>query len=397
MLIFLVIILVYSHKLFASFNFHPDFARDIYDMLFITRGKLSLIGPKTSFGGIYSGPYYYYLFVPIFYLTKLNIYSLLLFNLVLFLFALIFFYIQIAKRYGLLSGTLSALVIAFLPIYVTHSRGPWNGSTYLPFLLIFLTLLFFGEFKKNEIGLLLLGFFAGLIATIHLTNVLLLFFASIYLLFLIKRKVDIVYFLAGTTLVFSPLILFEFKHDFIMLKNTFIIGSYKSFIESKNIPPYFFFSLTLLLIFIITIFLLNIKLEYLLIIVLILEIYSFPKNIYNYSPRKPEKYENAVEYVIDNKLIQKGESFNIFQYSEDYKIPVPIGHEYRFFFVKNNYLPKSEFEYNISDTLLIFSDVKNLDILKLNSWEIDQFGKQYLRQSQKYRIGDITLHKIKKF
>ncbi len=235
-LIFLVIFSIYSHKLFSSFNFHPDFARDIYDMLKIIQGKFSLIGPKSSFGGIYSGPYYYYLFVPIFYLTKLNIYSLLLFNLALFLFALVFFYIQIAKRYGPQSGILSTLVIAFLPIYITYSRSPWNGSTYLPFLLVFLTLLYFHEFKKNNIGLFFLGFFGGLISTIHLANLPLLIFATVYLLYFIKRKIDIVYFLAGIILAFSPLILFEFKHDFIMLKNTFITGSFKNFIESKNIP-----------------------------------------------------------------------------------------------------------------------------------------------------------------
>ena len=72
--------------MFYAFDYHPDFARDLCDLLSIIRGKLTLIGPKTSFGGIYNGPYYYYLFAPIFYLTNLNIYSLLVFNLLLFIY-----------------------------------------------------------------------------------------------------------------------------------------------------------------------------------------------------------------------------------------------------------------------------------------------------------------------
>jgi len=53
--VFLGVASILSYKLFYSFNFHPDFARDIYDILTIIQGKLTLIGPKLSFGGIYSG------------------------------------------------------------------------------------------------------------------------------------------------------------------------------------------------------------------------------------------------------------------------------------------------------------------------------------------------------
>src|SRR3989344_2391006 len=60
-LLFLIVSAGLSYKLTSSFNFHPDFARDIYDMLAIIQGNPTLIGPKLSLGGIYSGPYYYYL------------------------------------------------------------------------------------------------------------------------------------------------------------------------------------------------------------------------------------------------------------------------------------------------------------------------------------------------
>lgn len=449
--LFLVIVAVYSYKLLSSFDFHPDFARDIYDLLFIVRGKLSLIGPKTSFGGIYNGPYFYYLFAPIFYLTKLNIYSLLVFNIFLFLLGLIFFHCQVLKKYGILSSVLSTLFIALLPFYLTFSRMPWNGSTYLPLLLIFLTLIYFYDFKENRISLFLLGFLAGVIINFDLVTSLILLFVIIYLLYFLKRKVDIVYFFFSITLAFLPLILFEFRHNFIMLKNTFLIGTYKNimvdkpatitkylssqlginhlvyilssaalliksrekrsnffiagffallavyaFIFRDHLAPHYLFPLSLFAAFGLIIAILNTKNTWLLIISLILVILSFPKNIYNYVARKPEKYEKIVKFILDNKLIQKDDSFNLIQYSKNYKLTIPVGHEYRFFFAKYGIKPKSEFEYNISDKLLIFSEVKTMDPTKLNSWELNQFGKIDPKKTQKYKIGDIILYKINK-
>lgn len=449
--LFLVIVAVYSYKLFSSFDFHPDFARDIYDLLFIVRGKLSLIGPKTSFGGIYNGPYYYYLFAPIFYLTKLNIYSLLIFNIFLFLLGLIFFHIHILKKYGLLPSILSTLLIALLPFYLINSRMPWNGSTYLPLLLIFLTLLYFYDFKGNRISLFLLGFLAGVIINFDLVISFILIFVIVYLLYFLKRKVDIIYFFIGFALTFFPLVLFELRHNFIMFKNTFLIGTYKNISVEKSTPitkflssqlginhlayiltfaalliksrekrsnffiagffallavyafifrdhlaPHYLFPLSLFAAFGLITAILNTKKTLLLIIGLILVILSFPKNIYNYVARKPEKYEKTVKFILDNKLIQKDDSFNLIQYSKDYKLTVPVGHEYRFFFTKYGIKPKSEFEYNISDTLLIFSEVKTMDPTKLNSWELNQFGKINLKKTQKYEIGDIILYKISK-
>ncbi len=464
--IFSAILFIFSYKLFSSFNFHPDFARDIYDMLTIIQGKPSLIGPKISFGGFYQGPYYYYLFLPIFFLTRLNINSLLIFNLILFLLGLAFFYLKIKHKYGVLSSSLAALVIGFSPFYIIYSRSPWNGSTYLPFLLIFILSLYFLNPRVSKIGLFSLGILAGVILNIHISALIMLIFATAYLLYFLKKKTDYIYFFLGLILTFLPLLFFELKHDFVMFKNTFVVGSYKSFIENTNIPNalsgkkniyenfffianivssqiglsvflifaafallwkkirekqtrffivaclclliflsfvlrfqvgmHYLFSLSFLIIFTITVALLHSGYKWLLIPIILLELYSFPKNIYSQSTRNPEKYEKAAHYVIEHKLIQKNESFNVVQYSKDYTFYVPIGHEYRFFLRKNKFIPKSEFEYNSSDKLLIFSEVKDLDISKLNSWEIEQFGKEYLKNGKRYYIGDIILYVVKK-
>jgi hypothetical protein len=464
--VFFVVILILSYRLFSSFTFHPDFARDIYDILSIIQGKQTLIGPKLSFGGIYSGPYYYYLFVPIFYLTNLNLNSLLVFNLILFIFGLVIFYLIIQKKSNIFFSLIACLVIAFLPFYVTGARGPWNGSTYLPLLLVLLAIIHFFDFNGKKIPLLGIGFLGGVIISIHLVNIPVIFLLIIYLLTFLKKKNEIVFFFIGLMIAFMPLLFFEIKHDFVMTKNTIIVGSYKTFVNNNNIPNavsgkknifdnliflssklteeigfnillfivvgvfllfqlkekrekflvyssfalvvffaavskyqfgnHYLYPVSLFLIFSLTVGILGTKYKWLLIALLILELSSFPKNIYNQSQRTAKTFEDRVNYVINNRLIKHEESFNVIQISKDYTTYIPVGHEYRYFFRKNNYLPKTEFEYKDSDTLLIFSELRDFNISHLNNWEAREFGLENIKKYTKYEINGAVLYVSKK-
>lgn len=279
-----------------------------------------------------------------------------------------------------------------------------------------------------------------------------------------KKKVNILFFILGVIFAFSPLILFEIKHNFIMLKNTFVTGSYKSFIENTNLTneiknnrnfienityiyknlssqlgtnilffisfflilipklkekrdkvfimasflmilifilflnfqfvSYYLLPVSILIIFTTSIVLLNTNHKWILSFFLFLVIFSFPKGIYNKGIRKPEQYENVVNFVIDRKIIKDSDSFNIIEIAKDYNYP--IGYGYRFFFRKNNFIPKSAFKYNNSDVLLIFSEISNFNIAKMDSWEIDQFGKKFLKKSGQYKFDNLILYKISK-
>ncbi len=460
-----ILFAVLSHKLFYSFNFHPDFARDIYDILVILQGKLTLIGPKLSFGGIYSGPFYYYLLAPVFFLTGLNINSLLVFNLTLFVFGIIFFYFLISKKASSIFALTVSLLLAYLPVYVTGARGPWNGSTYLPFLLAYLAMIFFLKSDDKKVLLVITGFLGGMIINIHLVSAPVVLIGLIYLLFTLKRKSQTIIFFGGMFLAFLPLLLFEMKHDFVMTKNTFLVGSYKTFVENNNIPnavsgkknffenlsfipgilsgqlginillywgvsvflffktkfrerflitssfilvflfsailkyqfgSHYLYPVSLFLVFSLGMVLMNSKYRWLLFVFLVLEIIMFPANIYNKSGRVAETYEKRVNEVIERNLVKKEESFNIIQVSKDYTTYIPVGHEYRFFFRKNNYIPRTEFEYNQSDTLLIFSELEDFEISKLNNWEIKEFGKENLLNHKKYNVNGSTLYVLKK-
>ncbi len=58
---FFVFFLV-SFKIEESLIFHSDFARDLFNILKISQGNHTLLGPKLSFGGLYPASYYFYLF-----------------------------------------------------------------------------------------------------------------------------------------------------------------------------------------------------------------------------------------------------------------------------------------------------------------------------------------------
>ena len=457
--------LILSHKLTSSFIFHPDFARDVFDITRISQGKLMLIGPKLTFGGIYSGPYYYYLLLPILALTNYSINALLYFNTALFAVALGFMFYELSKRFSLYESTLGVSVILFSPFYLIASRNPSNAFTYVPFLLILLTILYFYKISKPK-HLLCMGIFAGILVTFHLVVGSVVAFASLMLLADVKKRQHVLWYFLGFPIAFLPLILFELKHNFIMLKNTFIDKSYLLWIKNSNIPGgitgkknpienfvfisqaiqkftvvnplvlfvlagvkhhtqrftgkdglllmssllslvllaltmrfqfiyHYLFATILLLLFTTVIILLKQKWHIFLIILLALELTHIPKEMYDNSWRKYQTYEQTVNYVLENKLLQQGESFNIIQVTEP-DLLSPNGFEYRFYLQQHGLQPESEFAYKTSEKLLIFSEKPEYDIKKLDSWESREFGTKFLVKAKKYSSGTITIYVTEK-
>lgn len=464
-LVFLILSTIYLYNLPGTVNFHPDLARDLYDILTLIQGKITLIGPKLSFGGYFSGPYYYYLFAPVLYIFRTNLDSVIWFNSLLFLGSFLYFFILVKRHYSGVLTSLAVVIVGLLPMFLLYSRGPWNGATYLPLLLIVSTTLFLDDVEQRR-KLFILGLLSGIIINFHFITAIIFFFVFLYVAIVTKRKINIIYFTLGIVLTFTPLILFEVKHNFIMFKNTFITKSYLAFVENKNIPgaiagkknffenmiflsknmgsllglnPFIYLliaalgsfkiknrKLTILTIFSCLSFLLTALLtrfqfgvhyllpigffifftmllvllkgrQYILLIfILLAELYFFPRNIYKEATRKPAKYEQVVNYVIDHHLVRKNDSFNVLQISKDFNTLVPIGHEYRFFFRKNHIIPQSEHEYGSSDILLIFSEIPDFNISKLDNWEINQFGRETIKQAQKYKVDNTIIYTLRK-
>jgi hypothetical protein len=120
------------------------------------------------------------------------------------------------------------------PLYVFSAQNPGNAFSYQPFLVLFLVWVFLKKHWESR-EVLLAGVASGFIASFHVILLLIFFPAWVYLL-LRKQFKEAALLVFGFTLPFAPLVLFELKHNFVMLKNTFVDQSYKMFTQNQNIP-----------------------------------------------------------------------------------------------------------------------------------------------------------------
>jgi len=228
---------IFSYKLQASSSFEGDLGRDLFEIAKISLGNITLLGPKGSFGGIYTAPYHYYLFVLPFILSGKQLSGVLFLNVILFTVSLVFLSFHVSKKSGKLTGFLSGLIVMLIPFFLFSARNPGNGFTPTAFFLFFLTIAYFYDINKfGLVKMLLFGFLFGLILSMLFAYVIVLVPILIFVFFLLKRKEIILIFLAGLIFAFTPLVLFEIKNNFVMLKNTFIDKSYLSFVNNTNLP-----------------------------------------------------------------------------------------------------------------------------------------------------------------
>jgi len=233
----IISVCLFTFKLVTSTSFEGDLGRDLFEIAKISFGNITLLGPKGSFGGIYTAPYHYYIFLLPFILSGRQLDGVLFFNVILFSLALVFFSFHVAKKFGKLTGFLSGLTIMLLPFYIFSARNPGNGFTPTAFFLLFLTIAYFYDLNKfNLIKMLLFGFLLGLILSMLFAYVTIFIPILLFVFLLLKKKRMFLVFLVGIFFAFSPLILFELKNHFVMLKNTFVDKSYLSFINNTNLP-----------------------------------------------------------------------------------------------------------------------------------------------------------------
>ncbi|MBI2051787.1 hypothetical protein HYT33_03440 [Candidatus Roizmanbacteria bacterium] len=457
--------LLYSFKLSNAIHYHPDLARDLHEILKITQGDFTLLGPKLTFGGLYTGPYYFYLFAPIFFITKHSIFAIYAFNAFLFSFAVGYFFKKAHEKYPLWKAFLATALFVFVPIFLIGSRNPSNAYTFLPILSVIMTYLYFHRSYKRS-AIFFLGLTSGIVVNFHFLNILILPVVLSFFLFTKRKGESLLFFTVGFFSSFLPLLLFEVRHGFVIFKNTVIDKSYLAWIQNRNIPgglegkknileniffmadqmkqltivnpliiyailgiillrkkpqkkflavyfgplisfllftaiiryqfiPHYLPATAFLLFFGALIVFLETRFTYLLLAFLVAEIVFFPSYLYTSSWRKPEPFEKATNYVIENGIVTKDSQFNIIQITKE-NLLAPIGFEYRYFFRKRGYIPQSEFAYNTSKELLVFSEVPDFDLPKFRSWEAEQFGVERLKKAKKYRVDALTIYHILK-
>lgn len=162
-----------------------------------------------------------------------------------------------------------------------------------------------------------------------------------------------------------------------------------------HFEDHYIFSTLFLVVFASIVVITGSKLWWLLSLIILLAVISFPKHLYTPTVRPFEAIGQAVKYTLDQKLITKNEAFNLVQITDAYGL-VPVGYEYRFFFRKYGFYPNSEYDYKNAEKLLIFSETPFYDIDRFKMWATEEFGRQYFDKREVYNLGKITIYRISK-
>lgn len=374
LLVFLVFLGIYTFKLPSSFYPDTDFTRDMYEMIKIAQGKMTLIGPALRVG-IFAGPYYYYLFTPILAMSHCDTNFVLYFNAFLFAAALVYLYWKIPKIYPV-------AIIGISNFYLLSARHPGNGYSYLPLLLIFVTTLFldkdFGKVKMVFSGLL-----AGIIVNFHPLTIIPIIISVLYNW---KRLTYKLLFGLTFSATFLPLLFFEYKHSFVISKGFTLIRTY-------TFSPHYLYSFSLLFTFLVVMFLHKNRQRLLMSVWLTGLVLVFPFNLYNQTTKTLKQTEDIVQKVINAKMVSGNTTFNLISITDE-KHLVPMGHEYRFAFRKYGLKPLDENNYADARELLVFVETDKINIGSLSTWETEQFG--YLYKPSKDIIDGVTIYKYAK-
>lgn len=251
LLITLIVLFLFLrlYQLPQTVNFSMDQGKTLLKIYQLWQEKkLTLIGPESSIKTLngrtfFHGPWIYYFLLPELLITKWNPLAGSYFFIILNLLALILLFQAVKEKFGLRVAFLTSLFFSSSPQMIYFSQFSWNPN-FLPFvssLIIFFLVKI--DKKPRLIYFFLTGFCFGFGLGCHY-QALLLNIAT--LIFLILKRVSFKSLIAlffGFLLGFSPLIIFEFKHNFYNLRTILLIlqqGNQKAF--SWPLPSHYFLS-----------------------------------------------------------------------------------------------------------------------------------------------------------
>lgn len=450
--LFFILSAIYTYKLNTSFSVNVDFGRDIFEMQKIINGNLTLIGPMLSIG-IFASPLYFYFFAPILVLFHQSPIFIVYANAILYSFALAVLFYLLSKKQSLINSALFVLATALLSQTIYMARYPGNVLSFTPFLLFIVCFPFFG-LKTSRKNMLILGVLSFISLSFHPISIIGIVPLAVWLIFCNRKNISgLIFYFVSTALFIFPLLLFELRHNFQLSKNFTLHRSLDNLLPTDNIlflkeiitnnfSPYIliavlislaifvryfkkysiyekitlswsivsFFLLVLIIpkyegsylipfnVILLTMLYISFsktKISSLLIsITLLLIITKFPIALYQKSTRPISNYENVAKYISDNFQHLKNSNFNIIQAS-DPGLQTPVGHEYRFFLRKYGLISLPDTNYKEASTLIIFSGIGELDISKIDNWEMNQFGKNFI-STQKIKMNNIDIYILNK-
>ncbi len=184
-----------------SVSFDTDLARDLKEISTIQLGTVVWLGPWLG-PGLHASSAYYYLFYPAIALSGGKVASMVWFNLVLGLLAVGYFGLYAVKKHRFV-GVIGVLALSLSPVITENILHPGNGFSYIYFVLISITALWFDS------SFILACFAAGCAVALHPAAGILPFFLLIRWWNRGHTWKDAVLGGVAATLPLAPLIAFE--------------------------------------------------------------------------------------------------------------------------------------------------------------------------------------------
>jgi len=337
----------------------------------------TLLGPKTSITPIFNGPVYYYLLLPFMAVFRLDPIGASYFMILLYLGTICLLYLFGQEFLNKKIGLFSALFFAIWPISIEYARVSFNSFPTPFFAILFLYSL--AKSLKNYRWVILSGLCFGMMMQLHYFNFFLGLLGLAWLLF--KTKINfkvtllfILFFLIG----FSPMILFEVRHNFFNTRTLWL------FLTQKGMPSFkwqlhYFISFFPIAFLIIGIFLdwvlrknkiMGILLVLLLVFLNLSQVNLFRKNGYT----MPEGWnmigvQKVTKIIVGDVKENQENRYNIAALLDGDTRAYP----YRYFLEVMGEKPMAVEEYPQSKILYVVGKGNNAFILSYPVWELSSF------------------------
>lgn len=192
--------------------------------------KLTLIGSEigagvAGFRGIFHGPFYYYLLALPFIIFRGDPYGGMILMFILGIATILLSYIIGKRLFGAKVGLLAAAIVAVSPPFIAYSRFVWNSNPAPLFILLVFYFVFLFTKKGKTKYLFWASFLSGFIYNFQLAMAIPLYFTLIIYCVLVLKLKQIKQYGAlflGAILAFSPMLLFEIRHNFQAVKGIWV-------------------------------------------------------------------------------------------------------------------------------------------------------------------------------
>jgi 4-amino-4-deoxy-L-arabinose transferase-like glycosyltransferase len=202
---------------------------------------LTLLGPTSSVGGFFLGPFYYYFTAPSLLLAGFDPVGPAI-MVALVGVATVWLVYHVGKEFfGTRAALIAAGLYAISPLVITYSRSSWNPNVMPFFTLLLMYVLYKSVILKSWKGFVLSGLLYGIVMQLHyiavfLAPIIALFIAVSFWISSKGQPLNLRIFNIGKNylllavgffIAISPWLLFELRHNLLNIRNiaTFIFAS----------------------------------------------------------------------------------------------------------------------------------------------------------------------------